>query len=109
MVYLQSLQQIGTHISSMKQLTEIGLGIKRLKAHLVHEATYALPVYLPAFDVLKIIRHLTISPRRVFKMKFIESPHQFKILAALSMCQILLTRFLLSIHTEAINTASVNL
>ena len=93
----------------MKQFAEIGLWVKRLKTHCSHEATYALPVYLPLLDVLKIIRHLAISPRWVFKMKLIESPHQFKILLVLSMCQILLARSLLPIRMKAINTAAVNL
>jgi hypothetical protein len=60
-------------------------------------------------DMLKIIRHLAIPPRGVFKMKLVEPPHQRKVLLALSMRQILPIRFPLPLRMKAINTAAIDL
>lgn len=109
MGYLQSLQQIGTHVLSVKQFAEIRLGIKRFKPHLPHEAADTFPVYLPMLDMLKVIRHLTVSPRGVFQMKLIKPSHQSEVLPAFPMRQILSIRFLPPFRMEAINTAAVDL
>ena len=74
----QPSQQVGIYLVIGIALAQIPFGIKRLKAHQIHQTRYPLAVHnMPR--PFELFRHFAASIKWRFRVLFINQPHKSKI------------------------------